>query len=160
MRTVEYERESAVEYALQWAYSRNPMYYDFSGLGGDCTNFASQCIYAGSKQMNFTSVFGWYYISASNRTASWTGVEYFYNFLVGNVSTGPFGEEVGRAALQIGDIVQLGNSEGFYHTPVVCGFSGGVPLVCAHSNDARNRPLDSYVFERVRYVHIEGVRVP
>ena len=111
MRTVEYERESAVEYALQWAYSRNPMYYDFSGLGGDCTNFASQCIYAGSKQMNFTPVFGWYYISASNRTASWAGVEYLYNFLVGNVSLGPFGEEVGRAALQIGDIVhQIGRA--------------------------------------------------
>ena len=38
MRTVEYNRESAVEYALQWADSRNPMYYDFSGIGGDCTN--------------------------------------------------------------------------------------------------------------------------
>ncbi len=159
MRTVEYNRESAVEYALQWADSRNPMYYDFSGIGGDCTNFASQCIYAGSKQMNFTPVFGWYYISASNRTASWTGVEYLYNFLVGNVSLGPFGEEAGRAALEIGDIVQLGNSEGFYHTPVVSGFAGGVPLVCAHSSDARNRPLDSYVFERVRYIHIAGVRV-
>ena len=37
-----YDRERAVAYAHQWAYSRNPAYYDFSVLGGDCTNFISQ----------------------------------------------------------------------------------------------------------------------
>ena len=28
--------------------SRNPAYLDFHGLGGDCTNFVSQCLYAGA----------------------------------------------------------------------------------------------------------------
>ena len=49
----EYRREAALQYAKQWALGRNPRYLDFEHMGGDCTNFASQCIYAGS----------WYYHS-------------------------------------------------------------------------------------------------
>ena len=40
-----YNRRAAVAYAHKWAYSRNPAFYDFSEIGGDCTNFASQCRY-------------------------------------------------------------------------------------------------------------------
>ena len=42
-----------IKYAKKWALSRNPKYYDFDSIGGDCTNFISQCIYAGAKIMNF-----------------------------------------------------------------------------------------------------------
>ena len=71
----DYNRREAVAYAHRWAYGRNPAYYDYEHLGGDCTNFASQCIYAGCGIMNFTPTFGWYYIDANNnfyyaRTAS------------------------------------------------------------------------------------------
>ena len=45
---LQYDRAAAVTYAHTWAYRRNPDYFDFSGIGGDCTNFASQCIYAGA----------------------------------------------------------------------------------------------------------------
>ena len=113
MRVIGYNRAEAVAYAKKWAYGRNPAYYDFSEIGGDCTNYASQCIYAGSGQMNFTPVFGWYYRSANDRTASWTGVEYLYNFLVDNRGLGPFAEQTDRAALAVGDVVQLGNGDGF-----------------------------------------------
>ena len=44
--------------------------------------------------MNYTPIFGWYYRSSSDRTASWTGVEYLYNFLIGNRSVGPYAVEV------------------------------------------------------------------
>ena len=70
-------------------------------MGGDCTNFASQCIYAGSGVMNYTPTMGWYYSSGSNRSPSWTGVVYLYNFLTGNKSAGPYGVETnekGRGA--------------------------------------------------------------
>ena len=33
-----YNRQLAVEYAHRWAYDRNPKYYNFSGIGGDCAN--------------------------------------------------------------------------------------------------------------------------
>lgn len=161
MREISYNRDAAVAYARAWAFGRNPLYYDFSDIGGDCTNYASQCLFAGSRQMNFTPTFGWYYLSANDRTASWTGVQYFYDFLIGNEGLGPFAREVTRAQLQLGDFVQLGRENGtFYHTPVVVGFSGAMPLVAAHSYDVFDRPLDDYSYARARYLHIEGVRIP
>lgn len=99
--------------------------------------------------MNFTPVTGWFYKTANDRTASWTGVEYFFRFLTENEGTGPFGEEAPLDELEIGDFVQLGSETGdFYHTPFVCGFSRGKILVAAHTFDAYNRPLSSYSYQR------------
>ncbi|GAE88597.1 hypothetical protein JCM21531_2050 [Acetivibrio straminisolvens JCM 21531] len=85
-----YNRAKAVEYAHRWAFGRNPKYFNFDKLGGDCTNFASQVLFAGSNVMNFTPTYGWYYIDANRRTPSWTGVNYLYNFLVNNKGAGPY----------------------------------------------------------------------
>lgn len=51
MKYKEYNRLQAIEYAKKWAFSRNPRYYNFDPVGGDCTSFASQCIYS-RKQKN------------------------------------------------------------------------------------------------------------
>ena len=119
MEILNYNREAALAYAKKWAFKRNPQFYDFSKLGGDCTNFASQCIYAGAKIMNYTPIYGWFYNNANDRTASWTGVEYLYNFLINNDGAGPFAEETDLKNLQIGDIVQLGRANGdFYHSQI------------------------------------------
>lgn len=159
MAISEYNREAAAAYAREWAFKRNPRFYDFSSLGGDCTNFASQCIYAGAKIMNYTPVYGWFYKNLNDRTASWTGVEYLYNFLVNNDGAGPFAEETELKNLQIGDIVQLGRSNGdFYHSPVVVRVSRGQIYVAAHTYDAYNKPLNSYNFAVARGIHIIGVR--
>ena len=91
MKEIGYQREAVLEYAKRWAKGRNPRYLDFEHMGGDCTNFASQCIYAGSGVMNYTPTMGWYYSSGSNRSPSWTGVAYLYNFLTGNNSAGSYG---------------------------------------------------------------------
>lgn len=152
-----YDRDAAVEHARRWALSRDPRYYDFEELGGDCTNFASQCVFAGSGVMNHTPVLGWYYTSANDRTASWTGVEYFYDFLIGNRGAGPWAVEVSASQALPGDIVQLGGAGGFYHSPVIVAVTPRI-LVCAHTYDALDRPLDTYVFARARFLHIEGVR--
>lgn len=78
MKNLTYERKLAIEYAKKWSYLRNPKYYNFDLLGGDCTNFVSQCLYAGTNSMNYTKNFGWYYINANNKSPSLTGVEYLY----------------------------------------------------------------------------------
>ena len=160
MEILNYNREAALAYAKKWAFKRNPQFYDFSKLGGDCTNFASQCVYAGAKIMNYTPIYGWFYNNANDRTASWTGVEYLYNFLTQNEGVGPFAKEVPLSELEIGDVVQLGRETGdFYHTPFVVGFRRGQILVAAHSYDAYDKPLQSYSFDRVRGLHILGVRM-
>lgn len=158
MRERNYDREAAVAYARKWALSRNPAFYDFQNVGGDCTNFASQCLYAGAGVMNFTPVMGWFYRTSSDRTASWSGVEYLHRFLVNNAAEGPYAREVPQAEALPGDIVQLGMWDGdFYHSPVITAVSPAI-LVAAHSNDALDRPLSSYTFDVARFLHIVGVR--
>ena len=159
MKEVAYDRQAAVSYARKWAMSRNPAFYNFDNIGGDCTNFASQSIHAGAKIMNYTPVMGWYYRSSYDRSPSWTGVGYLYNFLTTNKSVGPYGHVVSQGEAQPGDIVQLGTYNGrFYHSPVITAITPEI-LVAAHSDDALDRPLSSYVYEQARFLHIDGVRV-
>ncbi|MBQ6206461.1 MAG: amidase domain-containing protein [Oscillospiraceae bacterium] len=166
MRNGAYERGKAVAYAHKWAFGRNPAYYNFEGIGGDCTNFASQCVHAGGGVMNFTPTFGWYYVSAARRAPAWTGVIYFWNFLTrAGRSVGPVGKPCGLAELEPGDIIQLSFDGATYqHNPIVV--SVGRPaapdniLVAAHTDDADNRPLSTYSFEKMRCLHITGVVLP
>ena len=162
----DYDRQAAVQYAHRWAYGRNPAYYDYENLGGDCTNFASQCVFAGSRIMNFTPTFGWYYIDANQKAPAWTGVEYFWNFFIRKqFSVGPVGEASALEEMRPGDIVQLSFKGGsFQHSPVVVAV-GEVPslenvLVAAHSYDADNRPLSTYEFRDIRFLHITGTIRP
>lgn len=158
MKQKQYNRENAVAYARKWALSRNPAYYNFQHIGGDCTNFASQCIFAGAGVMNFTPDTGWYYRSLYDRTAAWTGVEYLYKFLVNNNSVGPYAHEVSQEEVMPGDIVQLGNADGhFFHTPVIIAVSP-VILTAAHTYDALDKPLSAYNYDILRFLHIDGVR--
>ena len=156
----EYNRERARAYAERWATDRNPLFANYENIGGNCTNFVSQCVYAGSCQMNFTPVLGWYFLSDEARTASWTGVEFFYNFIVSNNSLGPFGREILAYQAMLGDVIQLGrDGEGYYHSLLVVGFEDDTYLVAAQSNDAFMRRLDSYEYDYARFIHIDGVRV-
>lgn len=158
MREISYDRNAAVAYARRWALKRNPAYYDFEEIGGDCTNFASQSIYAGARTMNFTPTMGWYYRSSYDRSPSWSGVDYLYNFLVNNQSVGPYAHVVSQSEAEPGDIVQLGTETGdFYHSPVITSTSPTI-LVAAHTFDALDRPLSSYIYDVARFLHIDGVR--
>lgn len=162
-----YNRRAVVRYAQRWAYGRNPAFYDYEEVGGDCTNFASQCVYAGSGVMNFTPDLGWYYIDANQKAPAWTGVEYFWNFMTRTgISLGPVGVSCDLEDLRPGDLVQLSfNGEAFQHTPVVVAIRRPIRdlsdvLIAAHSYDADNRPLDTYTFQKIRFLHILGTVVP
>ena len=157
--TGEYNRNRALEYAKAWALDRNPLFIDYAGIGGDCTNFASQVLYAGSCMMNFTPVTGWYFITDAQRSASWTGVEFLYNFITQNKGVGPYGREVFADEAIVGDIIQLSDENAdFYHTLVIIGSEDGVFKVAAHSEDSYDRRLDSYNYTGLRYIHIDGIR--
>lgn len=159
-----YDRLRAVIYAHRWAYGRNPQFYDYEEIGGDCTNFASQCIYAGTGVMNYTPTYGWYYISSNEKSPSWAGVEYLRSFLTRELrSLGPTAletQDLSRAML--GDVIQLRFDDGktFQHSPVVVRHSSsGDPdriLLAAHSMDADWRPLSSYPYQEYRVLHVLG----
>ena len=163
---IPYDRQRAVEYARRWALERNPIFEDYTGIGGDCTNFVSQAIFAGTCVQNYTPEYGWYFISPEQRAPAWTSVEYFYDFITGapdfsavNGGTGPFGYPIPLDRVRPGDVIQLADEAGdFYHTLIVSMVDGGEIYICAHSDDALDRPLSSYNNASERAIMIAGAR--
>lgn len=165
MKTREYNRNEAVEYAEKWAYRRNPRYYNFNELGGDCTSFASQCIYAGSKIMNYKKYIGWYYNNLNNRAPSWSGVEFLHDFLINNKGVGPRARKIKEIGdLQIGDLIQLkfNTMERFSHSLIVVAKNGNElkkVFVATHTEDAYHKSVAEYNFESIRFLHIIDIGI-
>lgn len=162
MRYKEYNRNAFVEYAQKWALSRNPQYYNFDTVGGDCTSFISQCIYAGSSRMNYQKDLGWYYINGNNKSPSWSGVEFLYQFLIHNQGVGPQGIETTQNKIEIGDIAQLSfDGKKFGHSLAIIKidntFTLGGIKIASHTEDNVNKPISSYYFQKIRWIHIERV---
>lgn len=162
---MEYNRAAAVAYAGKWAYRRNPQYYDFSNLGGNCTNFASQCIYAGAGIMNYTPIYGWYYRNLNNRAPAWTGVNELFRFLTTNKGAGPQAIALyDLSTAQNGDIIQLKfrKDEDFAHSPIIVDAGSRTAdtiLVAANSDDCDCRPLSTYYFVDFRLLHIVNIGI-
>lgn len=163
MKVKEYNRKKAIEYATKWAYKRNPRYYNFDDIGGDCTSFVSQCIYAGAGIMNYKKHIGWYYNSASDRTASWSGVEFLYSFLIKNKGIGPKGTKVDIDSLEIGDIIQLKFlQDRFSHSLIIVDKKGNNledVYIATHTEDAYYRKLSTYTFLDIRFLHIINIGI-
>ena len=151
-----YDRNKAIEYAKRWAYKRNPRYYNFDNIGGDCTSFVSQCLYAGSGIMNYKKYIGWYYINANNRSPSWTGVEFLYEFLIKNKGVGPSAIISNKNDIEVGDVIQLKfyNMSRFSHSLLVVDKQNQEIYVASHTDDSYYRYLNTYNYEDLRYLHI------
>ena len=114
--------------------------------------------------MNYTPTFGWYYISSADRAPAWAGVDEFFNFLTAapefvaaNGGPGPRGFDVRDARdIAVGDVIQLMNDSGeFYHSLIISGFTEDDILICAHSDDALDRPISTYNYASLRVIHVE-----
>lgn len=144
-----YNRGKAVEYAHQWAFKRNSRYLDFTQMGGDCTNFISQCLQAGGMPMNYQKTFGWYYNSAYDRAPAWSSVQYLYNFLINNKGAGPKAVEIPIDDIEIGDIIQLSFGGDVYgHSLLVVDVeypaNESNVSIATHTIDSDYRQLSTY----------------
>jgi len=163
---ITFDREKAIEYARRWALDRNPNFFNFEELGGDCTNYISQILLAGGCRMDkSSSLYGWYYNNANDKSPSWTGVDQLYNYLVKEKEYGTIAAEIDASAVEAGDIAQISfNGKTFQHTPFIISVKrdplGAITFdrikVCAHSFDSDNRPLDTYQFRKIRFIRILG----
>ncbi|MBQ7884666.1 MAG: amidase domain-containing protein [Clostridia bacterium] len=162
LKISKYNRQNAVNYALEYALKRNPKYHDYSNEGGNCANYISQCILAGAPQMN-TSQNGWFYFSPANTSISWANVEPFFNFATTNLGEGFFASKSTLEACEIGDIIQLKfkNKPNFSHSLIITKINTRTPngiIVCANTNDTLNKPLSHYLYAQMRVLHILGYR--
>ena len=163
MREIEYNRSKAIMYAHKWAYERNPKYYNFDMLGGDCTNFISQVLYAGCGVMNNNGDMGWHYNNINDRSPSWSGVEFLYVFLVNNEGVGPYAVKTEVESIIPGDVLQLKFGKyTFGHSQVVVDAGSPASInnifVTTHTFNSDNRPLSSYSWSEIRFLHILGAR--
>ena len=155
-----FDRKKEIQYAYEWWNKRNPQFYNFDEIGGDCTNFVSQCLYFGGIMMTNNTNFGWYYKNLSMRAYSWTGVEEFYNFAINNKSNfGPRCKLVTISEIEIGDIVQmLQIGDRFHHNMIITKIDGKPTInsiyITCHTNDAKDKRLSDYNYQKIRFLKI------
>lgn len=160
-----YDRVRAQRYADLWWNSANPAFVKFED---DCTNFASQCLYAAGMRMHRTDndrTTGWWYDAGGeekkvNWSYSWSTSYALYLYLVNTAGATQISDP---QELNIGDLVfyDWDGSGHFHHTTVVTDFDNqGDPLVNAHSDASFHRHylyLDSRAWTpqtRYAYVHL------
>ncbi|EIK74058.1 MULTISPECIES: amidase domain-containing protein [Gardnerella] len=88
--------EAARAYAREWAWKINPKYGEEKSkliFPADCTNFASQILYAGGIGMDkHNDVFkGWWWKARGDRSVSWINANVFKNYMGYGFSTSYWG---------------------------------------------------------------------
>ena len=161
-----YNATKAAEYAQQYAKSYNPNYPNYNNAGGDCTNFVSQCVYAGGMPMRIGSTDAYWYYNSSGRSPSWAGADYFMRHWTKVRSSSYYGRArevliyskdyilknrntVGNS-IEVGDIVQYLNpadSKAFHSHIISTKYSMGSPMVfyCSHYADMKDGDWFAYI---------------
>lgn len=154
-----YSREKAILYAEKYWNFRNPKFFNFDKLGGDCTNFISQCLFYGGFDMDFKEN-GWFYSTLNSRSPAWSGVNEFCNFLITNKSqNSPQGQIVSLQDVEVGDIIQLDLGRGYFHhntiiTKIIGEKNYNNILIACHSADAFDKRLSDYRIAKTRCIKI------
>ena len=146
-----YDREAAVSYSNQWVGKRNQEWDDFTGRGGNCQNFVSQCLFAGGIPMDDQGDAVWLWHDSGDLSSSWIGVDEFYRYTVENSGFGlvavpdaPYteGEE--------GDLIRMGHDGDWNHvvmiSHVIRDAQGNAIdyLINSNTSDVRNFPVSAY----------------
>jgi hypothetical protein len=158
-RRSRYDRQKAVEYAERWWNDYNPKFQEFEV---DCTNYVSQCLWAGGAPMKHSSdrAKGWWYRFEEpvNWSFSWA-VAHALRWYLPTSRSGLRGKEVSSAdQLELGDVICYdfdGDGRWQHNTIVVAKDEAGMPLVNAHTSNSRQRYWsykDSYAWtEKTAY---------
>ncbi len=163
-RKIAYDRAKAAQYANTWWNGVNPKYLEFEV---DCTNFVSQCLYAGGAPMNYTGKreSGWWYAGKKGSRELWSfswAVAHSLQLVTVNSNKGLCGTVAASPQeLQIGDMISYdwdGNGKYQHNVIVTAKDANGMPLVNAHTINSKQRYwqyLDSPAWtERTRYVFV------
>ncbi|WP_027623528.1 amidase domain-containing protein [Clostridium lundense] len=164
-----YNRISAVEYADKYCgasleegsdYKYNKKYKDFNGIGGDCTNYASQVL--GDKEAGGLRQDGNWYCTyhrygGGEGSSAWVNADAFRNYLIYSgkgslVKKGTFKQlalptescPLGIVQkLEFGDLICYAKGHDIDHFAVITGFdSHGYPLINSHTTDRYHVPWD------------------
>ncbi|OEF98987.1 hypothetical protein BHF71_09870 [Vulcanibacillus modesticaldus] len=139
-----YDREKVVYYADKWWNSYNPRFRHFED---DCTNYVSQCLFAGGAPMTYAANrSGWWYKGNGSKSDSWSfswTVAHNLRWFLEVNKRGLTATVVSSAGqLTIGDVICYdfdGDGKWQHNTIVTAIDSSGMPLVNAHSINSKKR---------------------
>lgn len=181
-----YHRKNAIEYAdrycgVTWATNNlkpkyNTKYKNFTGIGGNCTNYVSQCL--GDKEGGaLRQDNGWYAISNKNGpyecSAAWVNADAFRNFLLysgkGNlIKKGSFSTLVKSdhnttypyiTKIQPGDVISYAKKDDIDHNAIVTSLdSHGYPMINSHTVERYHVPFDLGWGDKNIYFHLIHIR--
>jgi hypothetical protein len=167
LRATTYNASGAVTYANTYALSPNPNYFNNESGGGDCTNFASQVMNVGGGIPEHFGNHGynncWFYTSSSNRSTSWAGAQYLYDYMHSSVSKINYSNS-NWGSVSSGDLIQVGSTTSIGHSMIVTGIVGSssgrsdllVTYRSTKNNHKKNLLLSSRGNETRQYIHIIG----
>lgn len=158
-----YSGSDAATYAKQYANDYNDAYPSYSA---DCTNYVSQCLYAGGITMDgsstsvgtYESTTDWYCIYIKSVlwirkyavTTSWIRVSDFSSFM-SSIATKTTHTTINSLyeACEIGDIVQLvdKNTGSAYHSIIITGRDSTSAYYSGHSNDRKDVDIEDTLDE-------------
>lgn len=176
-----FNRLKAAEYADKYCgiangngnnFKYNKKYRDYTGIGGDCTNFASQIL--GDKEGGALKQDGtWRCDGSSNGSSAWVNADAFRNYLLYSgkaalIKKGTFKEltlpnsnsPCGIVSkLELGDLVCYAKGSNMDHFAIVTGWdSHGYPLVNSHTTDRYHVPWDLGWGDDGIYFHLIHIR--
>jgi hypothetical protein len=161
-----FQRDKAVAYADKYAgaawgagnnHSYNPKYQDYTGLGGDCTNFASQVIGDPIEGGSLPMTGSWRYYYGSGASQTWVQTDSFKDFILYSgygrlIAKGTFSDVVKPTSrfangaisqLKPGDLIGYEMKGDVDHFCIVTGYDvNGYPLVNSHTGDRFHVPFD------------------
>ncbi|MGM9973113.1 MAG: amidase domain-containing protein [Clostridiaceae bacterium] len=162
-------RKKAVAYAdkycgIPWASGfedrYNKKYKNYTGAGGNCTNFVSQCLGDKEEGAALKQWGGWHSTKTSygqsEGSASWVNADAFKNYLLYSgkgtlikkgaykdlISVDSSGNSI-FSKLSYGDVICYSKGGDIDHFAIVTGFdSNGYPLINSHTTDRYKVPFD------------------
>lgn len=164
-----YNRKKAVEYADKYCGTSlkegefpkyNKRYRNYTGIGGDCTNFASQVIgdkEGGGLKFDGTWRCTYHKFSPAEGSRAWVNADMFKNYLVYSgkgrvIANGKFKDlalqsnkysYIPLEKLQPGDLICYAKGSDVDHFAIVTSWdSHGYPLINSHTTDRYHVPWD------------------
>ncbi|WP_051585953.1 serine hydrolase [Caldanaerobius polysaccharolyticus] len=171
--TYRYDREKAVKYADMYnggAYRTeknhryNQKYPDYTALGGDCTNFVSQCLGDPEEGGGLPQDYTWFFNGKAGSKA-WVQADSLASYLLYSgkgslIAKGNY-EEVEKhlSSLSIGDLIAYEEKNDIVHFAIVTGLnSKSIPVVNSHTSDRYHVPWDLGWDKKTVFwlIHING----
>lgn len=177
-----YDREKAVQYAdkycgIAWGsgnnFKYNPKYQDYNGIGGDCTNYISQCI--GDKEEGGGIPFDNTWFATYSKygraqgSSAFVNADAFWNYILYSgkgrlIKKGTYkeltkpidGHPIGVIdRVEVGDLLCYEKKGQIDHFSIITAKdSKGYPMINSHTNDRYHVPFDFGWGEDIAKFHL------